>query len=188
MSSEDNLHHSTSFLIIQYDTIWLSELNQWRTQNFFSGGGSTNSIEDRGHREQGSGAVTPQSGVPPNLQLGETRILIRLLKSIFHGTGNSARLCQNFGIISGGFEPPKPPSGYASELNVYFLLRSLIERYTYRVPKRSKMRTWLALDYFHHCGFVIVNDNQEFGMRSLLSIVLYYRETSDHLTTPVTFF
>ena len=27
---------------------------------------------------------------------------------IFHGTGNSAELCQNFGI-SGGFEHPKPP-------------------------------------------------------------------------------
>jgi hypothetical protein len=31
---------------------------------------------------------------------------------IFHGTGNSARFCQNFGIISGGgFEPPNPPLG-----------------------------------------------------------------------------
>jgi hypothetical protein len=34
---------------------------------------------------------------------------------IFHGTGNSAQLCQNFGISgvgwSGGFEPPKPPFG-----------------------------------------------------------------------------
>jgi hypothetical protein len=46
------------------------------------------------------------------LQMGETRILIRFLRSIFHGTGNSARLCQNFGIISGGggVEPPKPPA------------------------------------------------------------------------------
>jgi hypothetical protein len=39
--------------------------------------------------------------------MSETRILIRLLR-IFHGTGNSARLCQNFGIW-GGFEP-QPPS------------------------------------------------------------------------------
>jgi hypothetical protein len=30
-----------------------------------------------------------------------------LFGSIFHRTGNSAQLCQNFGI-SGGFEPPKP--------------------------------------------------------------------------------
>jgi hypothetical protein len=69
---------------------------------FFREGGSTNSVEDRGHREQGSGAVTPQSGVPPNLQMGKTPILIRFLRSIFHGTGNSTRLCQNFGIISVG--------------------------------------------------------------------------------------
>jgi hypothetical protein len=34
--------------------------------------------------------------------MGETRILIRFLGCIFHGTGNSARLCQNFRIISGG--------------------------------------------------------------------------------------
>jgi hypothetical protein len=30
---------------------------QWRTQEFCSGGGSTNSVEDRGQRERGSGAV-----------------------------------------------------------------------------------------------------------------------------------
>ena len=28
---------------------------QWRTQEFFFGGGSTNSVEDRGQRERGSG-------------------------------------------------------------------------------------------------------------------------------------
>jgi hypothetical protein len=44
--------------------------------------------------------------------MGATRILIRFLRSIFHGTGNSARICQNFGIISGG--GLNPPSGYAS--------------------------------------------------------------------------
>ena len=33
---------------------------QWRTQEFCSGGGSTNSVEDRGQRENGDlGAVTP---------------------------------------------------------------------------------------------------------------------------------
>jgi hypothetical protein len=29
--------------------------SQWRTQEFFSGGGSTNSVEDREQRERGSG-------------------------------------------------------------------------------------------------------------------------------------
>ena len=35
--------------------------NQWRTEEFFSGGGvvSTNSVEDRGQRERGSGGGSP---------------------------------------------------------------------------------------------------------------------------------
>jgi len=32
---------------------------QWRTQEFFSGGGSTNSVEDRRHRGRGSGGGSP---------------------------------------------------------------------------------------------------------------------------------
>ena len=32
---------------------------QWRTQEFYSGGGSTNSVEDRGQRERGSGGGSP---------------------------------------------------------------------------------------------------------------------------------
>ena len=32
---------------------------QWCTQEFFSGGGSTNSVEDRGQRERGSGGGSP---------------------------------------------------------------------------------------------------------------------------------
>jgi hypothetical protein len=42
--------------------------NQWRTQEFFRGGGvPTNSVEDRGQRERGSGGGRPESGVPLNL-------------------------------------------------------------------------------------------------------------------------
>jgi hypothetical protein len=55
-----------------------------------------------GRENRDLGAVAPQSGVPPNLQVGETCILIRFLRCIFYGTGNSARLCKNFEIISGG--------------------------------------------------------------------------------------
>ena len=36
-------------------------LYQWRTQEFCSGGGSTNSVEDRGQRERGSGDSSPPS-------------------------------------------------------------------------------------------------------------------------------
>jgi len=32
---------------------------QWRTQEFCLGGGSTNSVEDRGQRERGSGGSSP---------------------------------------------------------------------------------------------------------------------------------
>jgi hypothetical protein len=42
--------------------------------------------------------------------MNETRILIRFLGRIFHGLGNSAQLCKNFGIISGGgLNLPNPP-------------------------------------------------------------------------------
>jgi hypothetical protein len=39
----------------------LKSPNQWRTQEFFFsiGGGSTNSVEDRGQRERGSGGGSP---------------------------------------------------------------------------------------------------------------------------------
>jgi hypothetical protein len=33
-------------------------------RNCFGGGGSTNSVEAKGQRERGLGAVAPQSGVP----------------------------------------------------------------------------------------------------------------------------
>ena len=32
---------------------------QWRTQEIFPGGGSTNSVEDRGQRGRGSGGSSP---------------------------------------------------------------------------------------------------------------------------------
>ena len=36
-----------------------NSLDQWRTQDFFSGGGSTNSVEDRVQRGRGSGGGSP---------------------------------------------------------------------------------------------------------------------------------
>ena len=48
---------------LSVDTKVLAEhcphLQQWRTQEFCSGGGSTNSVEDRGQREWGSGGGSP---------------------------------------------------------------------------------------------------------------------------------
>ena len=34
-------------------------IEQWRIQEFCSGGGSTNSVENRGQRERGSGGGSP---------------------------------------------------------------------------------------------------------------------------------
>jgi hypothetical protein len=54
-----NKYTSVAFTQVVRSPVWLSDvrckvkfrtLNQWRTQEFFFGGGSTNSIEDRGQR------------------------------------------------------------------------------------------------------------------------------------------
>jgi hypothetical protein len=99
--------------------------SQWRTQKFFSGRGVQQIQVTEGRENRDLGAVAPKSGVPPNLQMGETHILIRFLGCIFHGTGNSARLCQNLGIISGGLNPP---SGYASDLHSQIFNLQLLNR------------------------------------------------------------
>ena len=39
--------------------VWFVGWLQWRTQEFCSGGGSTNLVEDRGQRERGSGGGSP---------------------------------------------------------------------------------------------------------------------------------
>jgi hypothetical protein len=89
---------------------------QWRAQElllffFFGGGGGgpTKSVKDRGQRERGSGGGSPESGVPLNLQMNETHILISLLRMyIPHGTGNSAQLWQNFGEVETSNRTPPP--------------------------------------------------------------------------------
>jgi hypothetical protein len=84
-----------------------SVIRRWGTEpmnggvprNFVRGvGGGVQQIQLRTEgRENGDlGAVAPKSGVSLNLQMSETRILIRLLRMCFHGTGNSAQLCQKF--------------------------------------------------------------------------------------------
>jgi hypothetical protein len=75
---------------------------QWRTQEFCSRGGLTNSTEDRGQRERRSGGGSPYSGVPLNLQMSETRILVRLLRMYFPRNwefGSSLSKVQNFGGV-----------------------------------------------------------------------------------------
>jgi hypothetical protein len=80
---------------------------------FFRAGGSTNSAEDSGQREGGSGGSSPLvRGFTQFVIERNPYIPIRLLQIIFHGTGNLARLFQYFGIffffLGGGcFKPPK---------------------------------------------------------------------------------
>jgi hypothetical protein len=55
-------------------------------------------------------------------------------------------------------------------------------------PRSVKCELGLHGHVCLHRGFVIVNDDQEFGMSIYLSVMLYYRWTSDHFITPLTFF
>jgi hypothetical protein len=92
---------------------------------FFGGGGvPTYSVEDRGQREWGSGGISPHSGVPLNLKMSETHILIRLLWMYFPWNwvfGSALSKLRNF--QRGGFEPP-PPLGMP--LNVFSALSILV--------------------------------------------------------------
>jgi hypothetical protein len=47
---------------------------------FSGGGGSTNSVEDRGQREWGSGRGSPLVRGSTQFQMNETHILVRLLR------------------------------------------------------------------------------------------------------------
>jgi hypothetical protein len=71
-------------------------------------GGSTNSFEDKGQRVRGSAGRSPYSEVPLNLQMSETRILIKLLRMCYPLNwefGSALSKLRNVGV--GGFEPPK---------------------------------------------------------------------------------
>jgi hypothetical protein len=76
-------------------------------RNFFRGGVQQIQLRPEGRENRDLGAVAPSSGVPLNLQMSETRILIRLLQIYF------PRISE-FGPASefreGGFNPPNPPS------------------------------------------------------------------------------
>ena len=56
------------------------------------------------------------------------------------------------------------------------------------IPRLVKYELGLHMLVFLHRGFVIVSDDQEFGMSIYLSVILYYRWTSDHFITPLTSF
>jgi len=53
-----SLGDRTRLLTSRFDTS-VQQYDQWRTQEFCSGGVSTNSVEDRGQRERGSEGGSP---------------------------------------------------------------------------------------------------------------------------------
>jgi hypothetical protein len=56
---------------------------------------------------------------------------------IFHGTGNSARLCQNFGI-SGGLNTPTPPR-YATEHSRFHCSMYIVNAYTHTHNRKKRL-------------------------------------------------
>jgi hypothetical protein len=97
------------------------QVNQWRAQEFCSGvgggleGDSTNSVEDRGQREQGSGGGSPllrgsdQFAIRFDfVKLSGCRGLLRMYFPRNWEFGSALSKLWNFG---GVFETPKPPLG-----------------------------------------------------------------------------
>jgi hypothetical protein len=95
---------------------------QWRTQSFFpggrrlrqeflSGGFQKIQLKTEGRLNGDLGAVAPLSGVQLNLQMNETRILIRLLRMYFPQNWEFGSALSKLRDIGGGFEPPKLPLG-----------------------------------------------------------------------------
>jgi len=58
IDSRKNWTRCQKCILVVKCSLIISDFNQWRTQEFCSGG-STNSVEDRGQRERGSGDGSP---------------------------------------------------------------------------------------------------------------------------------
>jgi hypothetical protein len=75
-------------------------------RNFFFQGGSTNSVEGR---ENGDlGVVAPHSGVPLDLQMNETRILITLLWMYIPRNWEFSSALSKLRNFGGSLNPPNP--------------------------------------------------------------------------------
>jgi hypothetical protein len=84
-------------LFTYFRTLW-----QWRTQDFFRGGGEVNKFSwgQRAEKTGIWGRWPPSQGFHSICKWIKPVFWLRGYgcPSIFHGTGNSAQLCQNFGI------------------------------------------------------------------------------------------
>jgi hypothetical protein len=109
------------------DEHFTSSAEQWRAQEFCSGReGSTNSAEDRGQSESWSEGSSPPSQGFHSICKWVNPVLLGCYGCIFHGNGNSTRLCQNFRISVGGSWTPNPPR-YATGVEL------------------ARAKTWLAV-------------------------------------------
>jgi hypothetical protein len=66
-------------------------------------------LRTKGRENEDLGAVAPSQGFCSVCKWVKPVFLLGCYGCIFHRTGNSAQLCQNFGISGGWFETPKPP-------------------------------------------------------------------------------
>jgi hypothetical protein len=84
-------------------------------RNFVRGGVQKIQLRTEGRENGVLGTVAPLSGVPLNLQMSETRILIRLLRMYLPRNwefGSAFSKLRNFG--GGGLNIPTPPPRYAT--------------------------------------------------------------------------
>jgi hypothetical protein len=93
--------------------------NQWRTQEFFFGGISKNSVEGKGQRERGSGGDSPLVRSSTQFAMNETHILITLLWMYIPRIwefGSALSKLRNF-VRGGVWTPKPPPPRYAAVTN-----------------------------------------------------------------------
>jgi hypothetical protein len=73
---------------------------------FFGGGVQQIQLRPEGRENGDLGALAPQSGVPLNLQMSESHILIRLLRIFSTELGIRNSFVKTLEFQGGGFEPP----------------------------------------------------------------------------------
>jgi hypothetical protein len=119
---------------------------------YFSGGQQIQ-LRTEGRDNGNLGAVAPYSVVPLNLQMSETRILIKLLQMYFPRNWEFGSDLPNFGISEGNggvLNPQNPPLGtpltcpgvfYAGETTCQFgrtVLTTIMASSSVQLPCRSK--------------------------------------------------
>jgi hypothetical protein len=122
---------------------------------------------DRGQRERGSGGGSPLVGVTLNLQMSETRILIRLLRMYFPRNwefGSALSKLWNFG--GWGFEPPQTtplgtPLAKCNCTEMYKVILVTVNKWIHKhisgaayVSYRSRVTAFLYHPYLTELSFL----------------------------------